>query len=56
MINDNFLYDVVVEKYFMFYECIKKINKFIKYDYGWELISDEMMFFVIYIEYVRVLI
>ncbi|HDL8377695.1 TPA: PRD domain-containing protein, partial [Yersinia enterocolitica] len=37
------------------YECTKKINKFIKHDYGRELTSDEMMFLAIHIEHVRVL-
>ncbi|HGH0373732.1 TPA: BglG family transcription antiterminator LicT [Yersinia enterocolitica] len=54
MTNDNSLHDVVAEKYSISYECAKKINKFIKHDYGRELTGDEMMFLAIHIEHVRV--
>ncbi|CRY53928.1 beta-glucoside operon antiterminator [Yersinia intermedia] len=51
--DDNSLHDIVAEKYAISYECAKKINKFIKHEYGRSLTDDEMMFLSIHIEHVR---
>uniref|UniRef100_UPI0011A75ED6 PRD domain-containing protein n=1 Tax=Yersinia massiliensis TaxID=419257 RepID=UPI0011A75ED6 len=51
--DDNSLHDIVAEKYDISYECAKKINRFIKHEYGRSLTDDEMMFLSIHIEHVR---
>jgi beta-glucoside operon transcriptional antiterminator len=51
--DENSLHDIVAEKYDISYECAKKINRFIKHEYGRSLTDDEMMFLSIHIEHVR---
>lgn len=47
------LYDVVITEYSLAYECAKKVNKCITYEYNRSLTDDEMMFLTIHIERVR---
>lgn len=47
--NENELFDMVKIKYSDSYECIKKIQKFIKEKYVYELTKEEMLYLMIHI-------
>lgn len=51
--EDGSLHDVVATKYYLAYDCAKKVNKCITHEYNRSLTDDEMMFLTIHIERVR---
>jgi beta-glucoside operon transcriptional antiterminator len=47
--DDEFLHDVVKEKYPKAYQCSVKIKRFLSQSYGWECTTEEMLYLTVHI-------
>lgn len=48
--EENFLYDILSQRYPRSFECVQKINQFLGDNYGWNVTNDEMVYLMLHIE------
>lgn len=48
--DENFLYDIISQRYPRSFECVQKIKQFLSHNYNWTVTNDEMVYLMLHLE------